>query len=117
MITASAFRAYVLEHPTATNEELAEALKTGEDLVRSYISKQKTQGRIQVDRDQDGVRTITVDPSWTKDAEVLVNETKLRKQTIYERMLAAYMEDFEAAAGYQERTEIGKLILRLLEKI
>ena len=41
----------------------------------------------------------------------------MTKQEVYEMMLEKYLEDFEQVETFMERVEIGKMIIRLLERI
>lgn len=99
--------AYIHEHPTATNTELSEGLGMSEEIVRTYIHRAKRQGRITPEY-QDGARKITV-----KLEDALPG---FRRETLM-MMVESYLEDFDATTLYSERIEIGKMILRILERL
>nr|DAL69724.1 MAG TPA: hypothetical protein [Caudoviricetes sp.] len=44
-------------------------------------------------------------------------DTQAFKRGVYEMMVDRYLEDFMAAELFQERVEIGKMVVRILEKL
>lgn len=96
---------YFAENPTATNTEAASDLDTSEGVIKTYIGRLKRRGKI-IAQEKDGKRYISV-----------IEVQKDFKREVYEMMVEKYLEDFESAEFYTERIEIGKLILRLMEKL
>lgn len=99
--------AYLHENPKATNKEICEALDMAEGTVRTYIYRAERQGRITSETTEDG-------------REIVVKLEEARpgfKQETLMMMAEAYLDDFAAAVSYSERLEIGKMILRILEKL
>ena len=101
--------AYLRENPRATNKEIAEELKMDSDNVKATIWKLKDKGYIEV-LGQGVTRTITV------LKEMPASKHSYKKEII-ETMIGKYMEDFEDCGTLNDRIEVGKVILRLLEKL
>lgn len=101
--------AYLRDHPTATNDEIAGAMKTGNADVRTTISRFKRRGWIEVAQGEDGKRTIVVvrNPDNVYDF----------KKSMLQEMCDTYFDDFLKAELYTERVEIGKMICRILDKL
>ena len=100
---------FLRNNPTATNPEIAKAVRIDADIVKAYISKLKLRGNIEV-QGQGLTRTITV----LKELPVSKHSYK---KGIVETMIDKYMEDFESCELLNDRIEVGKVILRLLEKL
>lgn len=98
-------REYLEAHPKASNSDVATALNTSDKVVKTYISRMANSGKIRVSREGDS-RHIDV-----------IEMPKDFKRAVYESMVEKYLEDFDTATFYGERVEIGKLILRILEKL
>lgn len=98
---------YIRDEPTATNKMIEEALGTSRGVVSTYLKRLEVDGFIRI-KNECGARYI----------EILreKNGADLKKE-IYKQMLDVYLHDFEEATSFAERAEIGKLIIRLLEKI
>lgn len=96
---------YLAENPTATNSEIATDLGASEGVIKTYIGRLNRQSKINT-LEKDGKRFIQV-----------LEVPKDFKREVYEMMVEKYLEDFENAEFYTERIEIGKLILRLMEKL
>lgn len=97
---------YLAENPTATNAEIASDLGAGENVIKTYIGRLNRQSKITTGIGPDGKRHIRV-----------LEVPKDFKREVYEMMVEKYLEDFDNAEFYTERIEIGKLILRLMEKL
>ena len=100
---------FLRNNPTATNPEIAKAVRIDTDIVKAYISKLKARGNIEV-QGQGITRTITV----LKEMPVSKHSYK---KGIVETMIDKYMEDFEDCGTLNDRIEVGKIILKLLEKL
>lgn len=96
---------YVSEKPEASSAEIAEALGSNKKVVDIYLTRLEKQERILISY-LGNVRRIKV-----------LEAPKEFKRSVYEMMVEKYLEDFEASKLYVERLEIGKLILRLLERM
>ena len=99
---------YLLENPRATNSEIEKNTSLSNGLIRKYILRLNSQGRIDVSIIE-GIRTI--------DVYSIDEERPDFKRCIYKMMVDKYIEDFEEAEFFQDRVEIGKMITRLLEKL
>lgn len=96
---------YVSKNPAASSADIAEALGTSKKVVDIYLTRLEKQERLMIST-LEGARNIEV-----------LEAPKEFKRAVYEMMVEKYLEDFEAAELYVERLEIGKLILRLLERM
>lgn len=96
---------YVSEKPEASSAEIAEALGSNKKVVDIYLARLEKQEKIRITYIE-GQRSI-----------VVLEVPKEFKRSVYEMMVEKYLDDFEAAELYVERLEIGKLILRLLERM
>ena len=99
---------YLREHPFATDQEIEEGIGIDPDIRRVYMSRLNRQQKIYVDDTEDGKRRILV---------LEAPEGDNFKREALQMMVDRYLEDFEAAQLYTERVEIGKMILRILEKL
>lgn len=100
---------YLRENPNATNKDIAENTGISTDVSKAYVGRLKQKGYLEVT----GVginREILV----VKDLPVSKNDYK--KETI-KFLIDAYKEDFERTDNIVERLELGKLILKLVEKL
>lgn len=93
------------ENPTMDRAELAEKAGVSRDTVDMYFKRFKDRGMIKVSNN--GQITFFETTDQSKDF----------KRDVYEMMVDKYLEDFEKAEFYTERVEVGKLILRILEKM
>lgn len=96
---------YVKENPTSDNKEIALNLNTNTQTISVYLTRLEQRGKISI-LNIEGKRFIST-----------FKEHGDYKKEILETMLDNYIEDFEEANSYTERLEIGKMILRLWEKI
>ena len=111
---------YIREHPTDTPSQIGQELGVGRNVVSAYLCKLKNGGYI-TEKYTDGVkehiilknRKYLID---SQELDIILEQTNYKKE-IYQKMLDVYLKDFESAIGFNDRVEIGKLILRLLEKI
>ena len=108
---------YIREHPTDTPTEIGKALDIQRGHASTYIERLVEKGNIKIDY-VDGKKTYV----FLKERDSAIKSLAIAEQAhfkrdIYQKMLNTYIEDFEGATGFNERVEIGKLILRLLEKI
>lgn len=97
-------------YPDKTNAELAELSNGLMDhrMVGVYLKRLEKRGSIEV-HFEEGKRIIDViDKPYV--------ESNFKKET-YEMMVDKYIEDFEDAETFQDRVEIGKMIIRILEKL
>lgn len=100
---------YVDTHPTATDIEIAGHLNTSKKQVQEYIRRLRNREVLKT-VEVDGQRQILVlELPEVKPAEF--------KRGVYEMMVDRYLEDFKAAELFQERVEIGKMVVRILEKL
>lgn len=104
---------YLKDHPTATNAELSDVSGLAENSVRGMLKRLRDRGNL--------VETESPDPETgesVRHIEVMeLTRGPSFKREVMEMMVSKYLEDFESAELYTERIEIGKLILRILEKI
>ena len=109
MTEINAILEYLRDNPKAMNPEIADNLKIDGDNVRANINKLKTRGYLEV-LGQGVTRTITV------LKEMPASKHSYKKEII-ETMIGKYMDDFEDCGTLNDRIEVGKVILRLLEKL
>ena len=114
MTEINAVLEYLQDNPKAMNKEIADNLKIDYDNVKANISKLKARGYIEV-QGQEITRTVTV----LKEMPIREKPTSKHsyKKEIIETMIDKYMEDFEDCGTLNDRIEVGKVILRLLEKL
>lgn len=101
---------YVDKNPEATDVEIAEALNTSKKCVQTYIRRLRNREIIKTVVDDKGQRQILV----LEMPELTPVEYK---KGIYEMMVNKYLEDFKSLDSFQDRIEIGKMIVRILEKL
>lgn len=101
-------REILKEFEDLTNDEIVEKSKGVLDsaTVKTYLHRMKRRNEIE-ETQIDGKRHIKL--NYTKRTSY--------KSDVLQTMLDIYLEDFENAELFSERAEIGKLILRILEKI
>ena len=100
---------YLREHPNATNKDISEQTGISIDTVKVGISRLKDKGYLDVSGT--GInREITV------LKELPVHKNDYKKETI-RFLIDSYKEDFEKSDNVTDRIELGKLILKLLEKL
>ena len=109
MTEINAILEYLRNNPKAMNPEIADNLKIDVNNVKANIGKLKARGYIEV-QGQGITRTITV------LKEMPASKHSYKKEII-ETMIGKYMEDFEDCGTLNDRIEVGKVILRLLEKL
>ena len=104
----------IKQNPEFTNSQIADVVGCPVNSVSAYISRMVANGFLESEF-ADGKRVLSV----LRDMGSGQNRDYKNdlKRDIYQSMLEAYLEDFESAQGFSERAEIGKLILRLLEKL
>lgn len=93
------------ENPSIGRLDLAEKAGVSRDTVDVYFKRFKDRGMIEV-ADNGEIKFLTN-----------TDQSRDFKRDIYETMVDKYLEDFEKAEFYTERVEVGKLILRILEKM
>lgn len=101
-------RDYLRDNPEASDDEIEHAIGIDPDIRRAYLSRLNRQHRIFITYDDAGKRKILVPADAGQDS--------FKKEAL-QMMVDKYLEDFEVAQLYTERVEIGKMILRILEKI
>ncbi|WP_455257213.1 winged helix-turn-helix transcriptional regulator [Peptoniphilus asaccharolyticus] len=100
---------YVDNNPFATNDELANELNTSNQLIRTYLNRLKNREVLKI-QEIDGKREIAVlELPEIKPVEF--------KRGVFEMMVDCYLRDFKDAELFQDRVEIGKMIVRILEKL
>lgn len=98
---------YLREHPFATDQEIEDGIGIDPDIRRVYMSRLNRQQKIYIDTQDDKRRILVLE---TPEGDSFKRDT-------LQMMVDRYLEDFEVAQLYIERVEIGKLILRILEKL
>lgn len=93
--------------PFAPNSDIAAEIGRLNDSVRTLVGRLKKSGKI-VPSSRDGKRYVMVVAEPPKSN---------RKINIYNHMLDVYLGDFDDANNFDERTRVGSLVLRILEKI
>ncbi len=96
---------YIRQNPIATNKEIANNLKIEEGTVKVSIHRLKKSGCIK--KDEYGEYLILKE----------VDQLGASKREIYTTMIDVYLEDFIDTNSYNQRVEIGKMILKILEML
>lgn len=108
---------YILEHPTATNEEIANRLDIKEASVKSYISKLKTTGMIKIKKVGQNRTIETIEEYQEKSISAATAEKiELRRET-YMKLLDRYMDDFDLTDDIDKHLKLGNSILRILDNL
>lgn len=89
----------------ATNKEIAEDLKMGEGVVKTYLNRLKNKGYLE-----------KIGKEYKVLKEMPVNKSSY-KQEIIKEMLEVYMDDFREIKVINEKIRVGELIIRLVDKL
>ena len=89
----------------ATNKEIAEDLKMGEGVVKTYLNRLKNKGYLE-----------KIGKEYKVLKEMPVNKS-CYKQEIIKEMLEVYMDDFREIKVINEKIRVGELIIRLVDKL
>lgn len=89
----------------ATNKEIAEDLKMGEGVVKTYLNRLKNKGYLE-----------KVGSEYKVLKEMPVNKSSY-KQEIIKEMLEVYMDDFREIKVINKKIRVGELIIRLVDKL
>lgn len=100
---------FLQDNPTLSNEEISKELGLDLKVVSVYLLRLRKRGVIE-EVFKDGQRYLIVNQVMGENAVDF-------KRDAMEMMVTSYLEDFESAELYTERVEIGKMILRILEKL
>ena len=100
---------FLRDNPAAKNPEIGKALGIDTDIVKAYINKLKGRGNIEV-KGQGVTRTITV------LKELPVSKHSYKKEVLNE-LLEIYLEDTRNSGSVPEKIELGKLIIKIIEKL
>lgn len=100
---------YVDKNPGASDIEIADAINTNKKTVQEYLRRLTNREVIRIVNDAEGNRQILV----LELPEITPADFK---KDIYEIMIARYLEDFKNADSFQDRVEIGKMVVRILDK-
>lgn len=100
---------YVDNNPFADDDELANALNSTKKVVRIYLKRLENREVLKIDK-ADGKRVIKV-------LELPEIKPQEFKRSVFEMMADRYLQDFKEAELFQDRVEIGKMIVRILEKL
>lgn len=100
---------YVDNNPFADDDELANALNSTKKVVRIYLKRLENREVLKID-EADGKRVIKV-------LEIPEIKPQEFKRGVYEMMIDRYLEDFKETESYQERIEIGNIIVKILERL
>lgn len=100
---------FLKDNPKATNEEIRLGTDLDDGTIKTYIHRLKEQGRIIVDGISGEGREVTV-------LETLNERKPAFKRDVYENMAETLLDDFQNAATYLERIEIGRLLFKVLDK-
>ena len=89
----------------ATNKEIAEDLRMGEGVVKTYLNRLKNKGYLE-----------KIGTEYKVLKEMPVSKSNY-KQEIIKEMLESYMDDFRELKVINEKVRIGELIIRLVDKL
>lgn len=93
-----------LSNPDLDRWELAERVGVSRDTVDVYMKRYRDRGMIEEKDDGEVIFHVKEDSNSFK-------------RDVYEMMVDEYIRDFKKAEFYTERVEIGKIILRLMERL
>lgn len=96
-------------NPTATNPEISLATGIDTDIVKVYIGRLKAKGCIEVERNGTD-RTITV-------LKELPTSKHSYKKDVMTELLETYLVDIKESTSIPEKIELGKLIIKIIEKL
>ena len=96
---------YLRRNTYATNKEIAEDLKMGEGVVKTYLNRLKNKGYLE-----------KIGKEYKVLKEMPVNKSSY-KQEIIKEMLEVYMDDFGEIKVINEKIRVGELIIRLVDKL
>lgn len=96
---------YVRCNTYATNKEIAEDLKMGEGVVKTYLNRLKNKGYLE-----------KIGTEYKVLKEMPVSKSNY-KQEIIKEILESYMDDFRELKVINEKVRIGELIIRLVDKL
>lgn len=106
-MTAKLFK-YIRENPHASNKDIAFNIGTTEGAVKAFIYRYRERGELNVNGYGED-RTVTI---------IENNDTSFDiKRDTYLMMLGKYSEFFENTENLAECVDIGKVILKVLEKL
>lgn len=108
---------FVLEYPTATNEEIATTLSINMNSVKAYISQLKSDGYIEVFTSENKRNITTVSDYKEKSVNSATAERIEFKKDAYMRLLDRYMSDFELTDDIDKHLKLGNSILRILDNL
>lgn len=97
---------YLRSNPYATYQEMENELKIKNATLRRSVCKAKQRGELL--KDKDGKYTVLV--------EGVIAKVEYKREIITE-ILETYLEDFRETQKIKERMELGKIIVKLLEKL
>ena len=96
---------YIRRNTYATSKEIAEDLKMGDGVVKTYLNRLKNKGYLE-----------KIGAEYKVLKEMPVNKSSY-KQEIIKEMLESYMDDFRELKVINEKVRIGELIIRLVDKL
>lgn len=114
MTKCEEIRNLLRQYPDMTNQELAEQTDCEVKFVRDMLYRMVKRGDIEIHE------TKNADGTKSRSIDVLIEPKTAKmdyKKKIMLQMCDAYVDDFFAAELFTERVEIGKVILRILERM
>lgn len=114
MTKCEEIRNLLRQYPDMTNQELADQTGCEVKFVRDMLGRMAKRGDVEISetKNEDGTKNRSI--------QVLIEPKTAKmdyKKKIMMEMCEVYVDDFFAAELFTERVEIGKVILRILERM
>lgn len=114
MTKCEEIRNLLRQYPDMTNQELADQTGCEVKFVRDMLYRMAKRGDVEISetKNEDGTKNRSI--------QVLIEPKTAKmdyKKKIMMEMCEVYVDDFFAAELFTERVEIGKVILRILERM
>lgn len=106
---------YIKLHPEGTYPEYAKALGSHRHIMSQYGRRLEARGYV-INNKKGNLNRFEIIKDLNEEKEEK-EELAEFKMDIYQDLLTTYLDDFKSAAGFADRVKIGKLIIRLLEKL
>lgn len=114
MTKCEEIRSLLRQYPDMTDQELTEQVGCDIKFVRDMLYRMAKRGDIEI------TKTKNEDGTKSRSIQVLIEPKTAKmdyKKKIMMEMCEVYVDDFFNAELFTERVEIGKVILRILERM
>lgn len=101
---------YLMDNPTASNTEIADALGMSYGAAKSYVHRLKSKGLIEIGYEGTS-RVCTITKEYPIQS---VRKPRSYKQEVYVELVEGYREDFRECVTFEERLKVGREIRIIL---